>query len=208
MRCFLESYLKYPLAKILQHQYSGRVRTEVEHPVLAAQMEGAGKRPAVDFVVEGDGRYDLVIETKWLSKSKSLHVDLIRDIVRLDLLIPKYAVSAALVLVGKKKDVRELLNRPELQPVPGHANSKPVLPIDNEVTSVRFVKPAKHRRALYNAVLKKFGGMLISESIPLEGSGPFPRDARTNDYEVYVWKIRKYGPRPSFDPSDYYDLGK
>jgi hypothetical protein len=107
---FSESSLAHPLGKLLQYRYEGRVRAEVEHSVLGPLKTGARQRPRVDFVVDGAGGiYDLVVETKWASASPSLLRDIIRDVVRLDLLLGVHAREALLVLAGESEALRGFL---------------------------------------------------------------------------------------------------
>ena len=62
---FSEASLAHPLGQLLQYRYPGRVRAEVEHPVLATLHTQRGRKPSVDFVVDGArGLYDLVVECK------------------------------------------------------------------------------------------------------------------------------------------------
>ena len=83
---FSEASLAHPLGDLLQYRFSGRVRAEVEHATLAPLHRGVGRKPRVDFAVDGpDGVYDLVVEAKWASHSPTLLSDILADIVRLDL---------------------------------------------------------------------------------------------------------------------------
>ncbi|HHT9116187.1 MAG: hypothetical protein HY607_04015 [Planctomycetes bacterium] len=206
---FCESYLTYPLGQLLQYQYPGRVLSEVEHPILAEDKKGPGKKPRIDFVVTGqDEKYDVVIETKWVSKSPTLLRDIIRDIVRLDLLISNYAREALLVVAGQAKEFFALFENSQFKPHPNHLSSNHILPLGNHIrASVRFVPIPKFRSVLYSQVLSAFEGIEISKSIQLERSGPFPRNATTKHYEVYLWKIRRFSEAEKFKPEAQYVFG-
>jgi hypothetical protein len=101
---FSEASLAHPLGDLLQYRFPGRVRAEVKHPVLAKLHTGPGKKPRIDFAVDGpEGVYRLVVEAKWASQSPTLLPDLLGDIVRLHLLLGGYANEAVLVLAGQKR---------------------------------------------------------------------------------------------------------
>ena len=199
---FSEAYLAYPLGQLLQYQFPGRVLSEIPHPILSPLKKGPGKKPLTDFVVTGsDGQFDLVVETKWVSKAPTLLRDIIRDVVRLDLLVPKYAKVAILVLAGQSSEVIRLFENSQFQPHPANLNSKHILPLGNHTrASVRFVPIPRFRESLYTQVLTAFKGIDVSRTIQLERSGPFPRNANTTQYEVYIWKLIKYGPSEQFRP--------
>jgi hypothetical protein len=54
VKLFSESSLVDPLGQLLQYRFPGRVRAEVEHSALATLHMGAGRKPCVDFVVDGE----------------------------------------------------------------------------------------------------------------------------------------------------------
>ncbi len=104
---FRESLIAQPLHQLLlNHRFPGRVICEVNHPVLSPLAKGPGRKPSIDFAVTGENnRYSAVIETKWVSKSQTILRDLIRDIVRLDLLVPSIADEGFIILAGNKRDI-------------------------------------------------------------------------------------------------------
>lgn len=203
---FRESLLTHPIHQLLSYCFPGRVKAEVPHPRLTTFTKGPGRRPCVDFVVtKPDGRFAVVVETKWVSKSPTLLQDILRDVVRLDLLVPEYADEAMLIVAGLRKDFEALFTATQFQPHPAHLSSKHILPLKEHVkSSMRFVPVPKFRRSLYTKVLTPFHELPISRSIPLERSGPFPRIANAGHYEVYLWRLRKHGQREQFVPEDVY----
>jgi hypothetical protein len=201
---FCESYLAYPVGQLLQHRYPGRVLSEVEHPVLSEMKEGPGKKPRVDFAVTGaDRKYDLVVEAKWVSRSSSLVRDIIRDVVRLDLVLPDFAREAILVLVGNVRDLRKLFQDPNLQPQAGRTGGKQPLSLSGDSrNAVYFFHSLSHLGRQFNLqVLRPFKDVKVSRVIQLERSGPYPRSTTTDQYEVYIWKVMPRGVR--FKVDDY-----
>jgi len=103
---FGESYVAYPLGQLLQYRYPGRIFAELKHPVLTSTKMGRGRKPRIDFGIMGDaGILDLAIETKWASQSPTLLRDIVRDVVRLDLMVPTYARRGMVVLAGKTRNL-------------------------------------------------------------------------------------------------------
>lgn len=204
---FCESYLAYPLSQLISHRYPGRVINEVKHPVLADTMIGAGKRPSIDYAINKvDGIYDLAVETKWVSKSPTLLRDILRDIIRLDLLIPNYAKEGILICAGKKRDFVELFDDPQFKPY-DDMKSKHLLPIDEQTeTSLRFIPIPKFRESLLKNLLSIYKNkeILISKSIRTQLGGPFLKEAKSSQYEVYVWRIKNYGNKEKFKIADEY----
>jgi hypothetical protein len=203
---FSEKSLAHPLGQLLQYRYSGRVYAEVEHPVLAPLKKGPGQKPRIDFAMVGSaGLYDLIVETKWVSQSPSLLCDLLRDVVRLDLLLGTYAREAILVLAGEKRSITKIFADTRFRPHPQQPNSKPILPVGNHPkASVRFVPVPQFRRPLYARVLEPFLGVAVSKTIRLERSEPFPRGANSTNHQVYVWRLIKGCESPTFTPEDEY----
>lgn len=204
---FCESYLAYPLGQLIPYRYPGQVMTEVEHPVLADIMNGPGKRPCIDYVInKRDNIYDLAIETKWVSKSPTLLRDILRDIIRLDLLIPNYAKEGILICAGKNRDFNELFNDSRFKPY-GDLKSKHLLPINKQTeTSLRFVPIPKFRESLLKEVLTvyKDKDLMISKSIRTQLSGPYLKEAKSSQYKVYVWRIKNSGNKEKFKITEEY----
>jgi hypothetical protein len=188
---FSESYLAHPLAQLFRHRYVGRIVTEFEHPVLSNLKTGPGNKPRIDFGIGGVGNVlDVAVETKWLSHSPTLLPDIVRDLVRLDLLVPNHAQSGLLMVAGRTKDFNRILESETFLGPPHIRGAKPLLPIDNSVRSLNLRNPPAYRRAFIGKVLSAFKATSVSERIPIVCAGPFPLDARMSDYQVYVWALR------------------
>jgi hypothetical protein len=55
--------------------------------------------------------------------------------------------------------------------------------------SLRFMSVAKSRESLFARALEPFAGMELSKSVYLRFSGPFPRDANSTSYGIYLWRL-------------------
>ena len=123
MRCgrrplFSEDYLALPVAQLLRDHYPNRLVAQVKHPIIAKKREGTGRKPSIDFgvpfPVEADEpkktakQYQLLVETKWLSKSNTLLRDIIRDLLRLAMLIPEEADEGAVIVAGRRRNFESL----------------------------------------------------------------------------------------------------
>jgi len=202
---FSESSLAHPLGQLLQYRYPGRVRAEVEHPVLTPLHKGVGQKPRIDFAVEGsDGVYDLVVETKWVSGSPTPLRDILRDFVRLDLLLGPHSRDALFILAGQMKAMRKLFDSSHFRADPTQVSSRTILPIAAKSGSIRFASVAKFRKALYTRALDPFAGLELSRSIYLRPSGPFPRNANSASHRIYVWRLVRTGNGPTFLPENEY----
>lgn len=195
---FSERYLAHPLAQLLRNYYVRRILAEHPHPVLAGR--NPGRPPSVDFLVPKTEKYEAIaIETKWVSRSTTLVRDILRDIVRLDLMIPDHAGEAFLILAGQKSACENLFStrvfareRPGMTPFT-------ILPTGlRQKATLRFNAPTKWRRDIYQSALEAFEGLRISSEISVSLSGPFPQEALKSDYVVYLWRISQGEGAPRF----------
>lgn len=203
---FCESYLSHPIGQLLKYRYEGRVKAEVKHPAL--QMNGVpGKCPTIDFAVTGkEGKYDLVVEVKWISKSPTLMADIIADIIRLDLLLPEHSREAIIIIAGNVRSYRKLFGQKKITELPLNTKYAHFLSIDVEDKADRSALYFRHQltpqvRALYAPVIKRFQSVEISSVIQLYRNGPFPHRATANEYMVCIWRLSPRGKK--FNSADY-----
>jgi len=212
---FSEASLAHPLGDLLQYRFSGRVRAEVEHPFLASRHTGVGKKPRVDFAVEGlGGIYDLVVEAKWASQSSTLLEDTLSDIVRLSLLLDGHTRDALLLLAGERRAIIRLFGQPKFGASPELADknemymygaNKTLLPVgERPNSSLRFAPVPPFRRSLYVRALKPFRGLKLSRRVRLHRSGPFPRVATSREYQVFAWRVLSQAGS-TFVPDEEYE---
>lgn len=197
---FNERYIAYPIGQFLMARYGHLVRSEYIHPILAKNKEGKGAKPKIDFVVlkqkeksSDDEAIELAIETKWCSKSNTLVRDIIRDLVRLSLLIHHYDCSAYFILAGRKKDVDALFKHEKFTKLKGVASSKPILESDPKLiaSTLRLINPPRFRIKLLNDALNPFQSMVIPCSIPTTKFGEYPKNIKNSQYAVFGWRLDK-----------------
>jgi hypothetical protein len=99
---FDEAYMAFPLGTYLQVHGGGRVRPEALHPVLNRNMQGKGRRAAVDFVVTPDGSevWEWAIETKFIVDNRDFSQEVFDDILRLECLVEDYKAARYLLVVA------------------------------------------------------------------------------------------------------------
>ncbi len=191
---FSESYLTFPIGQFLQSRAGDRVRTELEHPVLAPLKTDRGDKPRVDFaVVREDSTVEFAVETKWRSKTPTLVVQLIRDLVRLEMIVHEQDARAVLILGGLSRKLLGLFETKAFSRHPKKPNSKPLLPVEEATvgTTLWLDTDVKYRRALFISALRPFVGRFISRGINITRLGPFPRDARKNQTVVYGFRVNR-----------------
>jgi hypothetical protein len=171
------------------------VLAETEHPILSDKRTGPGSKPRIDFGITGTGNVlSLAIETKWLSGSTNLVRDIVRDIIRLDLLVPRYAESGLLLVAGEARDFQSLFQREDFSGPNPKRPSGPLLPIYRTTGTLNLRNPESTppRVAFFQRVLTVFDGIEVNQRIPLVRSGPYPTDARARDFQVYIWRLRSF----------------
>lgn len=206
---FCESYLSFPLSQLLHHQFGGRVRTEIEHPLLM-RSKRQGDKPRVDFAILGNSKiFDVVIETKWISKSPYLARDMIRDMIRLSLLIPQYAYEAVLIIAGKEQDIQKLRRDSKFQPSGSMPYNNHLLlgERQNLRTVFRFaLDDPEYRTNLYRDALEPFKDIDVPKNVRLDRDSLFPRVPNKDHYSIFVCKVIKHEGEEAkmFKPIDLY----
>ncbi len=195
---FNERYMSYPIGQFLMARYGHQVRTEYIHPVLTREKTGQGAKPKIDFVVlkqkdsnTDDELIELAIETKWCSKSNTLVRDIIRDLIRLSLLIHEYDCSAYFILAGKKKDIISLFNDEKFAKSQNIVSSKPILESQPNLiaSTLRLGNPSTFRKKILNDALIPFQNLEIPFSIRTTKFGEYPKNIKTSQYAVYGWRL-------------------
>jgi hypothetical protein len=137
---FDEAYMAFPLGNYLQVHGGGRVRPEALHPVLNRNVQGKGRRAAVDFVITPDGSdvWEWAIETKFIVDNRDFSQELFDDILRLECLVEDFkAARYLLVVAGSGKMLNALLVARTGQVGAGNNN----LPLFPSVLSVDTANP-------------------------------------------------------------------
>ncbi len=191
---FSESYLAYPIGQYLKARFGDHLYPEYVHPVLASLRSGRGDKPRIDFaVIDDTERIKFAVETKWLNTSTSLTEQIIRDLVRLELLVDRYETTAVFVLAGQQRDLENMFTTAKFAPHPEHRNSRPLLSIEpaHVGRTVWLNTRSLYRKELFKRALERFQGIPIYNGINITRTGPFPKDANLDHYVAYGWRINK-----------------
>jgi hypothetical protein len=178
---FSERHMSYPIGQFLIARYGHAVRTEFEHPILSTKS--SGNKPKIDFVVVEDSEIELAIETKWVSKSNTLDVDICRDLIRLSLLVDEYNCSAFLIIAGKKEKIISLFKKTNLSFFPTNK--------DDLTGRLELLKSFKNGDKFTKRILKKFHSFEIPNSIAIKKISNFELGLRGSQFPVYGWRVMK-----------------
>jgi hypothetical protein len=186
-----ESYLTYPIGQLLAARYGQRLVAEHPHPVLSSSRTGKGDKPRLDFaVLRPDKTVELAIETKWLSSSPNLQRDIIRDLVRLELVIQAHRAEAWLIVAGVSSDFEKLVGTAKFKGHPKHVGSDPILPHGFSRTGrLRLNPPAKFRQAMLKRALEAYPDVDLTDCIHTTCFGPYPADSSGKRYVTYLWRV-------------------
>jgi protein tyrosine phosphatase (PTP) superfamily phosphohydrolase (DUF442 family) len=190
---FCESYLKYPLAQLLKFQFRGRVRHEREHPALAKCKPGHKYR--VDYVVLGKGegdRWKLAVEVKWApaktepaSRLSALRYGLLRDVLRLSLLVDQHAEHGVLFLAGKTQSLERLLEHQLFKQNPNLPANTAFLPTKDNCKTTLKLGPVPDS-GLPPHVVRAFSRTLLATGVMCIAH------FESECYAVYVWRISRH----------------
>lgn len=205
---FSESYLAFPIGQLLAARYGAALVAESPHPVLAPLRTGRGDKPRLDFAVyRQDKTIELAIETKWLSSSLTLQRDIIRDLVRLELVCQLHNSEAWLIVAGTATEFQTLVGNPKFQGHPKNISSDPILPHGKTRDGrLRLNPPAKFRKEMLQAALEPFAGVELSDCIHTTRFGPYPVDSPPKSYVTYLWRVNKRRQQGRFFPESVYKI--
>ena len=191
---FSESYLAHPIGQFLLARHGSNVRSEWPHPILSEGKTGPGRRPAVDFAVLAEDRKTpaIAIEAKWLGSANDILEQIVRDIIRLELLVWKYKTEAYFLLAGTRRKADALFAKKSALPHPTQPGSHEFLPLGSgEQSWIRLENPAKFRQALIARAIRPFEGMNVDipAGVSVSACGLFPVDAPRNQCCVIGWRV-------------------
>ena len=189
---FSERYLSVPIGQFLISRHGHLVKSEYPHPFLNDSIGKKGRKASIDYVVVNKERSDieLAIETKWISSSTTLVKDIIRDLIRLELVARNCDASAYFILAGEKKSADRLFR--SMAFIGDKNKPDPILPIQGrEQKTLRLANCQKHKGKIITAAVELFKNVDIGKSIHVTRFGEYPRDVKYNQFVVYGWRINK-----------------
>lgn len=208
---FCEAYMAYPIGQYLRERYSNNLRTEYPHPIMEQLKTGSGDKRRIDFVVVGEKNkqtqktsIELALETKWCSGKKFNLANIIKDIVRLELIANEYNASCYFILAGRKKHLQRVF---KMKQFGGDGDTNNLLAIGSEKSSIlKIYPPPNMRKKILKNALKPFRSLKIANTIKINRLKPYASDETSIDkILVYGWRIVKRKSIHRFEPKDIFD---
>ncbi len=185
---FSEKYLVVPISQYLKSRYSDKLRVEYPHPILKESKSQRGDVPRVDYMILGGNRenikkYEFAMETKWISnRQKNInYIGIIRDIVRLELIVHQYNASGYFLIAGNTNKINSLRKTNDYKYLQIFDN-KPITLKLKQKDSGLFAKKILQSIAKYNNVD-------IANSIMLKNLHTSNSDS--DRVSVFCWRIKK-----------------
>jgi hypothetical protein len=210
---FEEKYLTHPIGQILSARTGARVLPEYNHPILAPLMQGAGRRPAIDFAVrDPDPKISVAVESKWIGRTRISVESVLWDLIRLELIVHYEQAKCYFMIGGKRKDLETLFNTPTFSDSATVSHRKPLLQhAHNGLHRVSLVPTVRVRIPMLKRLFKDYQDMEFPQLLVAQRSAPFPEAQTRNGFQVYVWRVMSAGRRDTFRPRNsrhYFDAGR
>jgi hypothetical protein len=199
---FNEKYLSFPLGQVLSARLGGRVHAEFTHPVLAALMNGRGRRPQVDFAYcEHWPRRTIAVETKWIGKTKVTVEDIIWDLIRLEMIAHESGATCIFVLGGKRRHLELLFKTAAFSGGRGAGHRRPILNTKSNSQYDLWLVPHDHYRIpMLRKLFANLQEVPMPHSLSTIRTAPFPLDPPKAHYQVYSWMVCTSTHRQTFLP--------
>jgi hypothetical protein len=205
---FNETYLRYPIAQILQAHYGNNVEIEYPHPILSHLMQTKGDKRRIDFVVLDESeQIKLAIETKWVNRSNYLIESLISDAIRLEMLAHDYGTTSFIILGIGKENMRKFSQQKKIAPHPKNYNSHPILPLEKDhQSSIWLNPPPKYRKEILQKACEPYIGIKIPNVLFFKRTVIYPEHFdRTKTFMLFGWRIESHRNRECFYPESVFE---
>lgn len=196
---FSERFLAEPIGRILSSTTSERVIAEHPHPVLAPLTKTAGAKPSVDFVIlDPYPKVKVVVESKWIGKSKPSVKAIIWDLIRLEMIANADGADCFFILGGMKRSLDAYFTKDAF--AGPNQNSSVLHAYKNHIHEVTLAATATHRIPLMRKLFKPYQNLAFPHKIMTRRTDPFPLSCKANQYQIYVWHISSKSKRDIFYP--------
>lgn len=201
---FSEQFLTEPIGRILSSNANQRVIAEYQHPILGPLSNGPGRKPSVDFVVcHPYPNIKIAVESKWIGKTKPSIEKIIWDIIRLELIANETGADCFFLLGGMKKSLDAYFKNTNFAGRSTIDHPKPILLTDKNLLQQFDLSGAVgHRRKVMKKLFSSYQDIPFPSKIMTRRSNPFPEFCKSNQYQIYVWKISSIGNRSIFYPKN------
>ncbi|OYU54414.1 MAG: hypothetical protein CFE25_13955 [Chitinophagaceae bacterium BSSC1] len=185
---FSEKYLTVPVGQILTVLFPGQIKSEINHPHLSGKSKG--RPPQLDFVVVNEKKWEVIVETKWIGKTKLKITQIIWDLMRLEVIARKDNAICYFILSGFNKKIEDLLENT-------HFNS--TSPKNPNITSFKGIKISINLTKLpqtikdgLNQKMKKYPNCEFSDIISCDLPHSYPGKNINMSFKTLVWKVNAY----------------
>ena len=203
---FSERYISAPIANALHHLYGKNVWAEYQHPVLAKEMKGRGRRPEVDFaVVDPYPDAKCVLESKWVGSSGLSAEDVLWDLIRLELAAHYTKADAYFVLAGRKKDLNKFFESKAFKGTADAAGKfRRLLKLDHRRNPrIRIDTPAKDRVSVLQKLITPYQELSFASRITTSLGYAYPEVCPNYQYQAYAWQVVAPPGTARFKPKDH-----
>ena len=201
---FSEQYLSVPVCQILSSALGDRIHSEFEHPILSRAMDGAGRRPSIDFVFcDPHPSIRVAVETKWAGSSHTTAASIIWDLIRLELIAHHFKATCIFLLAGRQSDLDALFADSDFAGPPRTPSRHPILRVNSDSLSNLSIGAHTHYRIpLLRSVLERCQDVAVPREILTRRSKPFPAECKNKNYQVFAWEVLSAEKREEFIPSE------
>ncbi|WP_448702378.1 hypothetical protein ACFGVR_08500 [Mucilaginibacter sp. AW1-3] len=200
---FSERYMSFPIGQILNSVYGSHVHAEYIHPVLSQYSLGRGAKPKIDFaVLNAQHQPELAIETKWIGQTIPSVESILWDLIRLETLSRQLNTNCIFMLGGRRKDLEVLFASEEFR-LKKSAHPRPILHdkyLGLSSVSVMSTDPAVVN--MWRPIMRKAQTMGVPTKIGTQLTKPFPIECKSDQFQVYCWKVFKTANASVFIPKN------
>lgn len=203
---FSERYISVPIANALHRIYRKDVWAEYQHPVLAKEMKGRGRRPEVDFaIVDPYPNAKCVLESKWVGSNGLSAEDVLWDLIRLELAAHHTGADAFFVLAGKKRDLQKFFDSKAFKGAPdSRGKYRRLLKLDHRRNPrIRIDTPAKDRSATLKKLISPYQNLSFPSRITTSLGYCYPDTSPNYQYQAYSWQVLAPPGTARFEPKDH-----
>ena len=184
---FSEKQLATPVGQILAGQYPGRVKAEINHPYLIPAKK-RGRPAQLDFVVQDEDKWEVAIETKWITNTPLNLGQIIWDLIRLELLLKHEVCEAFFIIGGFNKKLKDVLGDTHFYD-PKLKGRGHVTHIKGQNIKLELAKLDTVTKDFINTKLSKYPNITITEVMYLKIPHIAPKDSVNLTFKVIAWQI-------------------
>jgi len=199
---FSEKYMSFPIGQILSSIYGSNVHSEYIHPVISRYSKGRGAKPKIDFAVIDQKKPILAIETKWIGQSIPSVESILWDLVRLETLSREFNTSCIFILGGRKKNLESFFKSDGFS-LRKSSRPNPILSTKSlGLKGLNIISPDPTLVALWRPLVTQRRSLIFPSKIGTQLFKPFPAECKSDQFQIYCWKIFSSPNKTLFQPKN------